>query len=64
MKQTKHMQKHTQAQKAHARTRKEEVRGRERKKKTSKKDKTEMHRVDEEEKKEAGVTEKRDRTRE
>ncbi len=31
---------------------------------TSKKDKTEMHRVDEEEKKEAGVTEKRDRTRE
>jgi hypothetical protein len=54
------MQKHKQAQKAHARPRKEEVRERET---TSKKDKTEMHRVDEEEKKEAGETEKRDRTK-
>jgi hypothetical protein len=59
--QTKHMQKHRQVQKAHARTR--DKRARE-KKTTSKKDKTEMHRVDEEKKKEAGVTEKIDRTRE
>jgi hypothetical protein len=44
--------------------REQEKRECEREKTTSKKDKTEMHRVDEEKMKEAGVTEKIDRTRE